>query len=187
MSEIREVEDWAVKSNEALELTLLSPSGENPLTFHPEFTYPIFGNSETIYGYRRLKISLSLAGWDMRGLMKVSWSQKLDSSEVEDPAAVLAEYLSKGSIHREIAEFLLDIFDDKKDFKLYLANPVFNPLGELIDSYELHGNSYLVYRSSLSDPNTLAVVNRLQVFVVLLIEGGSYIDDEDDRWQIYIL
>jgi histone acetyltransferase 1 len=70
---------------------------------------------------------------------------------------------------------------------MHLANPSFTPPGQPIDSYVANSNTYSVYKSSLQDPNTLELVNRMQLFVLLLIEGGSFIDVSDDRWQIYIL
>ena len=70
---------------------------------------------------------------------------------------------------------------------MHLANPSFTPPGQLIDSYVANSNTYSVYKSSLQDPNTLELVNRLQLFVLLFIEGGSFIDVSDDRWQIYVL
>src|SRR5436309_14277635 len=63
-------EDWAIDSNEAFQLTLFGPLSSKPSTFHPDFTYPIFGEAETIYGYKRLSINLDLASWDFRGYLK---------------------------------------------------------------------------------------------------------------------
>jgi histone acetyltransferase 1 len=79
------------------------------------------------------------------------------------------------------------VFYDENDFQLYLANPSFNPPGEIIDSYHVNSNTYSVYKSSLEDEDTITLVDRLQLLVLLFIEGGSYIDTSDDRWQIYIL
>ena len=79
------------------------------------------------------------------------------------------------------------MFEDENDFQMYLANPTFKPPGEKIDEYSANGNSYVVYKSSLADPETVALVDRLQLLILLYIEGGSYIDTSDDRWQIYIL
>jgi hypothetical protein len=70
---------------------------------------------------------------------------------------------------------------------MYLANPSFKPPGEAIDSYTLNSNTYTVYKSSLRDPETVTLVDRLQLLVLLFIEGSEYIDTADDRWQIYIL
>jgi histone acetyltransferase 1 len=92
-------EDWAVDSNEALQLTLLGPLSSNPLTFHPNYTYPIFGDAETIYGYKGLAINLSFAAWDMQGYLKVKWDHKINPSpeiEAEDVVETLKEYLPQG-------------------------------------------------------------------------------------------
>lgn len=70
---------------------------------------------------------------------------------------------------------------------MYLANPQFNPPGEKIDEYTANGNTYTVYKSSLADAETVSLVDRLQLLILLYIEGGSYIDTFDDRWQTYIL
>jgi histone acetyltransferase 1 len=93
-------EEWAADSNEAFTIELVGPLDSDPLSFHPEFTYPIFGNEQTIYGYKGLKIELSLAKWDLRGYLKVTWSHKIDSSaevEIEDVVETLKEYLPSGA------------------------------------------------------------------------------------------
>jgi histone acetyltransferase 1 len=80
-------EDWAIDSNEALELSLLGPLGSEPLSFHPDYTYPIFGEAETIYGYKGLAINISFARWDMRAFLNVKWDQKINPAlgiEAED-------------------------------------------------------------------------------------------------------
>lgn len=79
------------------------------------------------------------------------------------------------------------MFYDENDFQLYLANPSFQPPGQAIDSYTVDSNTYTVYKSSLKDQSTQVLVKRLELSVLLFIEGGSFIDTADDRWQIYIL
>ena len=94
-------QDWSIDSNEAVELALLNPLPSNPLTFHPDYTYPIFGEAETIYGYKDLSINLSFAGWDMKGYFKVSWRQRINPAlgiEAEDIKETLKEYLPEGEI-----------------------------------------------------------------------------------------
>jgi histone acetyltransferase 1 len=70
---------------------------------------------------------------------------------------------------------------------MYLANPSFSPPGEIIDSYVMNSNTYTVYKASLHDQDAVTLVDRLQLLILLFIEGGSYIDSSDDRWQIYVL
>jgi len=90
-------EDWAIDSNEAVEITLRSSA---PKIFHPDCTYPIFGDAETIYGYKGLKVKLWYAPWDFRGYVKVSWREKISPSlgvEVQDVMGILQEYLPEGN------------------------------------------------------------------------------------------
>lgn len=82
---------------------------------------------------------------------------------------------------------LADVFRDKNEFERYLESPSFTMPGTLIDSYTADSKSYLVCKSSLQDHNTVKLVERLELLVLLFIEGGSFIDLADDRWQVYIL
>ena len=50
-------EQWTTSSNEALKLFVTNP--EAALNFQPTFTYPIFGDAETIYGYILIIIHLN--------------------------------------------------------------------------------------------------------------------------------
>src|SRR5579859_829421 len=93
-------EEWAIDSNEAVECTLLGPLSSNPLVFHPSYTYPIFGDAETIYGYKGLSVKLHFAKWDMKTHVKVSWTQKIPDTvgtETEDVLETLKEYLPEGT------------------------------------------------------------------------------------------
>jgi histone acetyltransferase 1 len=181
-------EEWAIDSNEAVEISLLGPLASNPLQFHPDYTYPIFGDTETIYGYKGLAINLLFARWDMRGSVKINWDRKINPNlgvEAEDILETLKEYLPEGIV--QALTLTLDFLYDENDFELHLANPSFDPPGEKIESYTVNSNLYTVYRSTLKDPNTFALAVRLQIFVLLFIEGGSYIEISDDKWNIYTL
>lgn len=59
--------------------------------------------------------------------------------------------------------------------------------GLQIDSYTIGTKNYMVCKSSLQDPEAVKLVDRLELLVLLYIEGGSYVDLGDDRWQIYVL
>lgn len=45
-------------------------------SFHPQFTYPIFGEEERIFGYQRLKIHLRLAAHDAYPNIEISYDKK---------------------------------------------------------------------------------------------------------------
>lgn len=92
-------------ANEALTISLVSPSSsgiKSVASFHPKFTYAIFGDEEKVFGYKDLKISLRFRANDMRPHLRTSYSKKLKPpAGVEEPidvAAVLEEggHLPKG-------------------------------------------------------------------------------------------
>jgi len=69
-------------------------------TFNPAFTYPIFGEEETIYGYKDLKVVLRYNASDMRPNLQVTYKKKLKpvGPEVEttDIVARMEEVLPPG-------------------------------------------------------------------------------------------
>lgn len=55
-------QEWAVNSNDALSLSLVGASEEDSIDFVPVFTYPIYGDAETIYGFKDLEINVGKTG-----------------------------------------------------------------------------------------------------------------------------
>ncbi|KAK4241710.1 histone acetyl transferase [Achaetomium macrosporum] len=178
---------WSAPSNDALLLSLVSPSPAGLKTiaqsFHPKFTYPIFGDSEEIFGYKDLEINLQYNATDMRPNLSVKYSKKF-------PAVGDVEAADVNGILRE---FLPDVaFQKKSDFETAIKNvPVdWTPPGELVTTFSSHGSTFEVWKANLADPAVKQLVKRIQILVLLFIEGGSAIDVDDsdvDRWTIFFL
>jgi hypothetical protein len=89
-------------ANEAVEVSLVAPSTAGTQTlakFHPKFTYPIFGEQEQIFGYKKLRISLAYNANDMRPNLAVSYGEKFKAvgeTEATDIEAILHEFLPEG-------------------------------------------------------------------------------------------
>ena len=96
-----------VDANEALAVKLLAPgaSGLQPVaSFHPNFTYSIFGEEEKIIGYKNPKIELRFRANDMRPNLKITHGGKLKpigDTEPTDIRGILEEgnHLPKGKSH----------------------------------------------------------------------------------------
>ena len=76
-------------ANDAVHITVVQPGEEKPKTlssFHPQFTYPIFGDEEQIFGYRGLIIRLRFAAHDLRPHVFISYDEKFKT--VGDASAV---------------------------------------------------------------------------------------------------
>lgn len=89
-------------ANEAISISMVQPvhGGLDKLsTFHPKFTYPIFGEEERIFGYQGLSIDICFAAHDLRPNVNIYYEKKF--SQVGDTAALdikksLAEFMPKG-------------------------------------------------------------------------------------------
>lgn len=80
-----------------MSISLVSPSSSGlklVSSFHPSFTYPIFGEEEKIFGYKDLKIGLRFRANDMRPHLQTSYGSKfkpIGSTEAMDPVAMLRD------------------------------------------------------------------------------------------------
>lgn len=92
----------STNANEALNLSFVQAGQSSPVTlstFHPRFTYPIFGEEECIFGYQGLKIDIRFAAHDL--LPNVSWVYDKKFKAVNDTKALdieetLKEWLPEG-------------------------------------------------------------------------------------------
>jgi histone acetyltransferase 1 len=95
--------EGSTPSNEALSISLIQP-GKNiePFTtFHPKFTYPIFGDEETVFGYQGLEIDLSFSNLDLTSNVTVTFDHKfktIGETEATDIEALLKDFLPNGGL-----------------------------------------------------------------------------------------
>jgi histone acetyltransferase 1 len=77
-------------ANSAIDISFVQPTEDNKLktisSFQPQFTYPIFGEDETIFGYKGLIIKLRFAAHDLRSNIHISYDERFQT--VKDIAAV---------------------------------------------------------------------------------------------------
>lgn len=70
----------------------MMPSSDGQLktvsSFHPKFTYPIFGDEEQIFGYQNLKINLRYNAIDMRPHLSFTYSKKFKAIGDTEPADI---------------------------------------------------------------------------------------------------
>ncbi len=176
-------EVWTISSNEALKVSIADDQGY--VSFPPLFTYPIFGDSEQIFGYKDLKIDLVFDSITFLPFLKVSYKEKLND-EVDDVTAKLLEFLPKSTIVDDEVEWV-DAFKKEQE-ELIDYNKEF----ELINTYNVKNEEFSIFKTSFQSTErekTKAVdlMKRLQIFVLLFIEAGSYIDTSDELWDLFIL
>ncbi|PGG99646.1 histone acetyltransferase 1 [Blastomyces parvus] len=169
-------------ANDVIQISMVQPA-EGKLnalsTFRPEFTYPIFGEEETIFGYKGLSIRLRYAAHDLRSNVHISYDDKF--KPVADVAAVdllkiLGSYLPKASFATS-EEFEQSLLNDEsaKDFR---------PPGKLVHRYTSKQRNYEIWAGSLIDPEIRTILDRIQIFVSFFVEGGTPITTDDVEWTL---
>lgn len=202
-------EQWATSSNTALRLRLLDSAHlRDAATFHPAFTYPIFGEAETVYGYVNLQILLDLKSDSLLASLSIKHDGKLESktAKVDDPRASLLAFLPVDDVAEGRAE--LD--------GLAAERGEFRPPGRKIHTYSRpnigadkgkgrardrafgggqsassaaaddKGRTFEVYQCDWNTPGFREYHRRMQLFTLLFIEGASYIDEGEQNWEFLI-
>ncbi|KIX06037.1 uncharacterized protein Z518_04011 [Rhinocladiella mackenziei CBS 650.93] len=182
-------EEFSVNANEAVHVAIVQPGPNNKLTtrhdFHPQFTYPIVGEAEQIFGYKGLDIEIQFAAHDLRPHVKVSYDKKF--STVGTTSAL--------DLNKTFGNFLPPIafqsgFESEVQVDATAAN--WTPPGVCMKKYTKDGQNYEVWAGSLLDMPMRTLVDNIQILIVFFIEGGQFINLEDvdwtlDRWRVYLL
>ncbi|KAI0032357.1 acyl-CoA N-acyltransferase [Vararia minispora EC-137] len=199
--------DWTVDSNEALSLSLVRGAADREMLgenesyegFHPTFTYPIYGEDEKIYGYKDLVIDLRFASGSLVQFLDIRYSETLPSSStIDDVRGAFERFLPKDLCSTE-EEFLSRVERDAETFR---------PFGQRIHSYTRPLPSsrskgkgtatplseddedavvFEVYYSKWDTPGFKEYHRRMQMFILLYIEAGSYINEDEDLWEFVVL
>lgn len=167
-------ETWTCSSNEALSISIADDNGY--VTFEPRFTYPIFGDSEQIYGYKDLKIKLVFHHQTFLPFVKVTYSDKLAGAE--DIQEKLLEFLPTSTVVDDEGRWV-DAFT-KECETLDKGDAL------LINKYTKE-DEFSIYKFKFANPYAVELNCRLQILVLLFIEAGSYIDTRDTLWDLFVL
>ncbi|AOA64063.1 Hat1p-Hat2p histone acetyltransferase complex subunit [Komagataella phaffii CBS 7435] len=164
---------YTSSSNEALSISLAGNG--KAVSFHPDFTYPIFGDAEQIFGYKDLVIHLVFDSMSLYPFLNVRYSEKRD--DADEVESKLLELLPEETVVKDEA-----LWQDKID------GENFEIPGEILSTYTHKDENYHVYKLSINKcAESLQLHRRMQIFVLFFIEAGSYIDAKDDMWEIYVV
>ena len=130
-------------------MSLVRASSEAPevvTEFQPQFTYPVVGESEQIYGYKGLDVDLRFAAHNLRPNVRISYDKKVKSV----PGAEALD------LNKTLATFLPPVAFET-DFDSVLKNDTaakdYRPSGELVDTYMRDEKTYEIWAAPLSDPS----------------------------------
>ena len=179
-----QVEEWSSNSNECFTIELVQGDTSVAASFQPEFTYPIFGEEEAIFGYQDLEITLTFAAHNLKPHLAISYDKKFPAKGEVKPT----------DIHEALRDFLPDTaFSTQSADEALLDDnaATFNPPGERVKQYSRDGQQFEIWCASLSDPAARQLLENMQILVPMFIEGGTTLQLEQDwttqRWKLFLL
>ncbi|KAF2862363.1 histone acetyltransferase type B catalytic subunit [Piedraia hortae CBS 480.64] len=172
-----QIESWSCSSTDCFHISLLRPNGELAAgPFNPKFTYPIFGDEETIFGYRDLDISLTLREDDLYPHLSVKYGEKFKGVAEVQPT--------------DIQDLMKDFLPEKAFQEAVQQSQSFTPPGEKLAEHNHSGKTCETWTCSLADPKAREILENMQIFAPLMIEGGSLLDLTQEytaeRWRLFL-
>lgn len=169
-------ETWTSNANEALKISIVD---ENAIQFSPLFTYPIYGDSEKIYGYKDLVIHLAFDSIAFKPYVNVKYSSKLNDDDIINVEEKLLSFLPKDDVIVKDEAKWVDCFTEEQTN--YNLSEGFHKVSE----YSLNGEEFTVYKTGLLDDFAKRMHRRVQIFSIIFIEAANYIDENDPNWDIF--
>jgi len=155
------------------------------VTFKPDMSHQIFGDSESIFGYKDLRINLYCTAARMITYVDVKYSDKLTPQRAEgvlpdDILKALNEHLQPGSLTK-LDDFISALSKEHH----------FKPPGDLTHAYSVCRDSseerqFEIYRSDTTTAGLKDYHERVQPFILFYVDKASYIE-YDERWRFFII
>ena len=158
--------------------------GEGGEWFRPEFVHQVFGAEEIARGYRGLCVGITLDPVSLHALVEISFeAEGPKGTPKDDVLGLLREKLC------------LDFTEDAREFRARgerfredWADRVLAQ-GRCVEPSRAArgGGSLSLHRFRPSDSEAVQRWHdRMQPFVLLFIDGGSCIDNREDRWDVIV-
>ncbi|XP_054751731.2 histone acetyltransferase type B catalytic subunit-like isoform X1 [Lytechinus pictus] len=183
------LEEFICRANDVIEMKLVRSKEDiedSSRSFTPTFTHQIFGDNETVFGYKGLKVQLYLSAAKLTHYLTYTFEEKVNPKKFE---GVQADPILKPIVEKlEITPM-----DNLDRFLMSLEDDVgFQPMGDLLHSYstdEAQGTSrhFEIYKSNIMTPGFKEFHTHLQTLLWWFVDGSSYIDVDDERWMYYTI
>lgn len=155
-------------------------------TFHPEFAHQIFGENESIFGYKDLRIRLYYSAGPLNIYLGLKYAAKVDDGnqnglKADDVVANVSKLLTTGCYYTNIDEFASKLEKEES----------FRPFGTKVHSWTIDSSdnatrTFEIYECTAKTSGFVAFHARLQSFLLWFVDAASYIDIEDPQWQFFV-
>lgn len=159
---------------------------EQTAIFHPEFAHQIFGENESIFGYKDLHIPLYYSAGPLNIYMGLKYAVKVDDVnqsglKADNVLCSVSKLLNIGCYYTNIDEFVSKLEKDES----------FQPFGTKIHSWSIDSKenvtrTFEIYECTAKTPGFVAYHARLQTFLLWFVDAASYIDIEDPQWLFFV-
>ncbi|XP_003701894.1 histone acetyltransferase 1 isoform X2 [Megachile rotundata] len=175
-----------INSNDALEFKLvryIEDIENDETTFKPDMSHQVFGDSESIFGYRDLRVKLYYSAGCLETYLGMTYSEKISKAlyegvEADEVLPKVADKLAP-QVHDNLDAFIKSL---KKD-------DTFRPHGELLHSFSINDDGctrkFEVYKADMTYKGFREYHQRLRTFVLWYIDAANFIDIDDDRWHYF--
>ncbi|KAK6183635.1 hypothetical protein SNE40_011071 [Patella caerulea] len=182
------LEDFKLNANDVIHFKLVrneSDVEDHDKTFKADMTHQIFGEQESIFGYKDLEVKMYYTAAKLTTYLSMSYIDKVtpkrfDGLVPDDIIPKLAQEIPPG-YYTNIDDFLATLPKEQN----------FRPFGELLHSYKIKkeggSRTFEIYKTDIEAPGFREYHSRLQTFLLFFIDAASYIDVDDDRWNYYLL
>ncbi|XP_058405233.1 histone acetyltransferase type B catalytic subunit isoform X3 [Diceros bicornis minor] len=185
----KKLAEYKCNTNTAIELKLVRfPEDlENDIrTFFPEYTHQLFGDDETAFGYKGLKILLYYIAGSLSTMFRVEYASKVDENfdcvEADDVEGKIRQIIPPGFCTN--TNDFLSLLEKEVDFK---------PFGTLLHTYSVlsptggENFTFQIYKADMTCTGFREYHERLQTFLMWFIETASFIDVDDERWHYFLV
>uniref|UniRef100_A0A1B6GEC1 Histone acetyltransferase type B catalytic subunit n=1 Tax=Cuerna arida TaxID=1464854 RepID=A0A1B6GEC1_9HEMI len=181
--------EFVCDSNEVLEFKLVRSVKDienDSVSFKPEMSHQIFGDNESIFGYKGLRVKLYYSACRLTMYLGQEYQtvvnpDTFDGVEPDNVLRLIQEKLQIPHVIKNIDEFANALKDDES----------FQPFGDKMTSFTIEEGdgckTYDIYHCDTSNQKFLNFHERLQTFILFYIDAASYIDVDDSKWQFFVL
>lgn len=148
--------------------------------------HQIFGESESIFGYKDLCVRILYTAGPLHIYIGTEYSSRVNeisggNIKADNVVFTIAEKLPEGCFFINMDEFLKTL--DKAD--------KFQPFGEKLSEHQVtdtQGKERLfeIYYCDHKVPAFLKFFSRLQTFILWFVDAASYIDIDDIQWSFFV-
>lgn len=192
MTAISSLQNFVTDALECTQFRLIRDDADfedESVAFHPEMAHQIFGEQESIFGYRDLQIDVCFAASSLDIYFNIKYSKKVDEVcsegvKPDDVEKALAEIVEDGCYYTNLEEY-------KKVVKAKTES--FKPFGEKVDEFQISSGTaddgtrtFEVYVSDVNDKEFLKFHSRLESFSFWFIDAFSRVE-HDPLWLFFMV